>query len=130
MNPMQFAAFVGLFALTIKVGVAYESDPDLARRVMLDVAGKNPNVLKDPAPHALFDDFGDSTLNFTLRVYLPSLDVFLQTRHELHTQLHAAFQKAGVKLAFPTRDINIRSSIEPVISEINGLQGRSPHHAD
>lgn len=112
--------------MTIKVGVVYGTDPDLAKRLMLEVANKNTAVLKDPPPHALFDDFGDSTLNFTLRVYLPSLDVFLQTRHELLTGIHAAFKKAGVELAFPTRDIHIRSSIEPVPREIAATSVQPP----
>jgi potassium-dependent mechanosensitive channel len=98
--------------MTIKVGVAYGTDPDLARRLILEVAAKNPNVLKDPAPHALFDEFGDSSMNFTLRVYLPSLDVLLQTRHDLHTGICATFQKAGIEIPFPQSEIRIRPAAE------------------
>ena len=99
--------------MTLKVGVAYGTDPELTRRLLLEVADKNANVLKEPAPHALFNEFGDSTLNFILRVYLPSLDVFLKTRHELHSGINAAFQNAGIEIAFPQRDIHIRSAVEP-----------------
>lgn len=109
-----------LARMTVKVGVAFGSDPNLVRKLLLEVAEKNPNVLKDPPPHALFDEFGDSTLRFTLRVYLPSLDVFLQVRHELHSDIASAFKTAGVEIAYPQQDIHIRSAVEPVSNSGNG----------
>jgi potassium efflux system protein len=119
-----------LARMTIKVGLAFETDPHLARRLLLEVAEKNTNVLKDPPPHALFDEFGESALNFTLRVYLPSLDVLLATRHELHSGIKAAFMKAGIEVAFPQRDIHIRSTVEPMTQANNGLPGRHPASQD
>ncbi len=109
-----------LARMTIKVGVAYGTDPDLARNLLLEVANKNANVLKDPAPHALFDEFGASTLNFTLRVYMPSLDVFLQTRHELHAGIITAFRNADIEIAYPQQDVHIRSTVEPLPVGLDG----------
>ncbi|MBS0204093.1 MAG: mechanosensitive ion channel [Planctomycetes bacterium] len=119
-----------LARMTVKVGVAYGTDPNLTRRLLLEVADKNANVLKDPPPHALFDEFGDSTLNFTLRVYLPSLDVFLSTRHEIHSGINAAFQKAGIEIAFPQRDLHIRSTVEAITPGINGVREKANQRVD
>lgn len=119
-----------LARMTIKIGLAFGTDPNLARRLLLEVAEKNTNVLKEPPPHALFDEFGESALNFTLRVYLPSLDVLLATRHEIHSGINAAFKKAGIEVAFPQRDIHIRSTVEPMASGINGLREQHPRQTD
>lgn len=95
--------------MTIQVGVAYGTDPELTKKILLQVAAAHPLVLKEPPPHALFDAFGDSTLNFTLRVYMANRDYFIELRHDLHTAIDAAFRREGIELAFPQRDLHIRS---------------------
>lgn len=99
--------------MSIVVGVAYGTSPDLVRNLLLQIATRHPLVLKEPAPHALFDEFADSTLNFVLRVYMPSRDVYLQLRHELMTEIAREFQQANVEIAFPQRDVHIRSAVSP-----------------
>ena len=96
--------------MSVTVGVAYGTDPDLVRSLLLQVATRNSLVSKEIPPHALFDQFGDSTLNFVLRVYMASRDVFLQLRHELYSEIAREFQKAGIEIAFPQRDIHIRTA--------------------
>ena len=54
----------------IPVGVAYGSDTDLARQILLEVAADHPLVLDDPPPMATFEQFADSSLNLTLRCFL------------------------------------------------------------
>jgi potassium efflux system protein len=82
--------------MTIKMGVPHGSDPNLVKQLLLRVATSHPLVLKDPPPHALFDEFADDTLNFTLRVYLASRDVYNQLRHDLNAGINAALLQAGV----------------------------------
>lgn len=95
--------------MSIEVGVAYGTNPDLVRNLLMQIATRHPLVLKEPAPHALFDQFADSTLNFVLRVYMTSRDVYLQLRHELLTEIAREFQQANIEIAFPQRDIHVRS---------------------
>jgi potassium efflux system protein len=99
--------------MAIKVGVAYGTDCDRVRELLLEVARNHPLVLKDPPPHALLDEFGDSTLNFVLRVYMPTRNVYLQLRHELMTQIASKFHEADIEIAFPQREVRIRMT-EPV----------------
>ena len=87
--------------MTIKIGVPRGSDPDLVREILLHVAASHPLVLKDPPPHALFDEFAGDTLNFTLRVYMGSRDVYNQLRHELNAGINAAFQQSGIDRTHP-----------------------------
>lgn len=93
----------------VNVGVAYGSDTELACQLLLKAAQDHALVLKDPTPVAVFEGFGDSTLNLTLRAFLPSLDHRLQVIHELHTAIDRSFRKAGLEIAFPQRDLHIRT---------------------
>lgn len=99
--------------MSIDVGTAYGTDPDTVRNLLLQVASRNPLVLKDPPPHALFDQFNESRLNFILRVYMASRDVYLELRHGLLTEIASEFQQAGIEFAFPQQDIHIRTSDVP-----------------
>jgi len=98
-----------ILRITLKVGIAYGSDTGLAEKQLLKVAAEHPRVLKDPEPVALFHDFGESTLNFELRVYIEGISHYVQTRHDLNRSIDKAFREAGIEIAFPQRDIHVRS---------------------
>jgi potassium-dependent mechanosensitive channel len=94
----------------ITAGIAYGSDTELARELLLKAAQEHPIVLEDPPPIATFEGFGDNALNFLLRCYLPNLDNRLVTITELHTTIDKAFRKAGITIAFPQRDVHLDST--------------------
>lgn len=95
--------------IVIEVGLAYGADTERARELLLESARNHPTVLKDPAPLATFEGFGDNSLNLVLRAFLPSLENRLQIIHELHTAINQAFRKANLEIAFPQRDLHIRT---------------------
>jgi potassium efflux system protein len=96
----------------VPVGVSYGSDVDRVVRTLLKVAKAEPTVLDDPAPQALFLEFGDSTLNFEVRVFIPNIEHWMPVRHHLHLAITKAFRKADIEIAFPQRDLHIRSAGE------------------
>ena len=98
-----------ILRIVIPVGVAYGSDTRLAHELLLKAAEENPKVLKVPPSQAYFMGFGESSLNFDLRVYIGSINDFLNVRNELHLAIDDAFRKAGVEIAFPQHDVHIRS---------------------
>lgn len=98
-----------LLRLEIPVGIAYGSDTRLARSLLLKVANKCETVLKDPAPRALFLAFGDSALNFELRVFISGLTNYLDTVTTLNFGIDDEFRKARIEISFPQRDIHIRT---------------------
>jgi len=99
----------GTLRIEIPVGIAYGSDTAKAQRVLEEVANANPNVLKDPAPYALFRGFGDSSLNFELRVFSPDVNHYIRIIHELHMEIDRAFRAEGIEIAFPQRDLHLRT---------------------
>lgn len=98
--------------IVINIGVAYGSDTERARELLLEAANSHPLVLKDPASAATFDGFGDNSLNLTLRTYLATLDDRLEVIHQLHTNINLAFQAEKIEIAFPQRDLHIRTAPE------------------
>ena len=95
--------------VVVEVGVAYGSDTRLACQILKEIALAHPQLSEDPGPIVTFEGFGDSTLNLVLRCYLPSLDNRLGTIHDLHTAIDDRFREAGIEIAFPQRDLHLRS---------------------
>lgn len=93
--------------LVVNVGVAYGTDTDRAKAIMMDVAKANPLVLDTPAPQVIFSGFGDSSLDFEVRTFLKSFEERVPTRHALHTEINKAFEDAGIVIPFPQRDLHI-----------------------
>jgi len=93
----------------INVGVAYGTKTETALSLLQQIADTNPLVLKDPAPVASFEGFGDSTLNLVLRCYLLNLDHRLKAITELHAAIHERFAAEGLEIAFPQRDLHLRT---------------------
>jgi len=95
--------------LIIKVGIAYGSDTELAHKTMLATIKNNPNVLSNPEPTVLFLGFGDSTLDFELRVFLRDFTQRFIVSHELHMAIDAALREESIEIAFPQRDLHIKN---------------------
>jgi potassium efflux system protein len=103
--------------IVVPVGIAYGSDTKKAVRVLLDIAKKNRLAVANPAPAALFVGFGDSALNFELRVFIAQAENFREALHELNMAVDDAFRKAGIVIAFPQRDLHIRSTCTTINPE-------------
>lgn len=92
---------------TVHIGVAYGTDMRKAYDVIWDVTKKNARVLSAPESQLLFLGFGDSSLNFELRVFVGALGDRLKATHELHMALNEAFEEHGIVIPFPQRDVHL-----------------------
>jgi len=93
--------------ITIRLGVAGGTDTDTARQILLDVAADHPLVLDDPAPMAIFEEFGASSQNLVLFAYLANLGDRSSTTTELLTEIARRFAGVGIEVAKPQLDIHI-----------------------
>ncbi|MEP3654492.1 MAG: mechanosensitive ion channel domain-containing protein [Litorimonas sp.] len=100
--------------LIVNVGIAYGSDTDRAREIMLAAVKELPKVLTTPPPNVLFMGFGDSSLDFQVRVHLSSFDDRVPMTHVIHTEVNKALEAAGIPIPFPQRDLNIVSQNIPL----------------
>ena len=104
-----------ILRVTVKVGVAYGSDTQRVCEILADVADANRRVARDPAPQVLFMAFGESSLDFELRVYVRQLEDRLPAAHELHMAIDQALRAAGIEIPFPQRDLNPRGPFHVVV---------------
>jgi potassium efflux system protein len=98
----------------IPVGVAYGSDTEEVLRILSEVAKGVDGVMEEPAPVITFESFGDSSLDFMVRAYLPSRENRLGVITELHRQIDRRFAEANIEIPFPQRDLHLRSVDEDI----------------
>ena len=96
--------------IVIPVGVAYDCDPLRVHQVLLEVATSHPLVLKEPAPAVLFLKFGDSALEFEVRVFVRELSNRQPLTHELHYHIFQALRANQIEIPFPQRDVHLRTA--------------------
>ncbi|MET1081246.1 MAG: mechanosensitive channel MscK [Pseudomonas sp.] len=93
----------------IKVGVAYETDLDLARRLMLQAVEENPRVLRDPEPQLFFLTISANTFDFELRFHVRELGDRNASTSEILTQIALSFREHKVDMAYNQMDIFIKN---------------------
>ena len=101
--------------INVPVGIAYGSDVEKFRRVMMEVALAQPEVLHDPKPNIFFIGFGESSLDFEVGVWTAEmLRNPKRFRSELNYAIEAALRRNQIEIPFPQRDLHIRSGSLPI----------------
>ena len=104
--------------ITVKVGVAYDSDAEKVRELLIAEAKRHPRIMKDPEPVVFFMNFGDSALNMELRCIVDSANVMLATKSDLHFAILKAFRENGIEIPFPQQDMRIIDPSNRVIGSL------------
>ncbi len=113
--------------IVINVGIAYGSDTTKAHKVMMEVVRSHPDVLEDPPPTVFFTRFGDSSLDFEVRVFVPERLKRMPLTHDIHMGLDRALAEAGIEIPFPQRDLHLRS-VDPGV-DLGGRGGTGAEDA-
>ena len=96
----------------IPVSVAYGSDIAKVRDTLLAVAGENLHTLKEPAPSAFLENFGENAIEFKLVVWSSEMSARpSRYRSDINFAIAAKFREAGIEMPFPQRDLHIRSGV-------------------
>ena len=94
--------------LSVPVGVAYGSNVSQVVEILLACAKEHEEVQKSPAPQVLFIDFGESSLDFELRVWLAEADMRLRVKSDLYHAIEQAFRESDIEIPFPQMDLHLR----------------------
>ena len=95
--------------ISVQVGVAYGSDVTMVMSTLIACAKAHEQILNKPVPEVIFSDFGESTLDFELRIWTMNSNARFKIASELRLEINRRFQEANIEIAFPQRDIHIRS---------------------
>jgi small-conductance mechanosensitive channel len=93
--------------LDIDVGVEYGTDPEQVIELLNTTGAKYEGILQNPAPTTLFLGFGDSSLNFQLRVWTAETS-FLKLKSNITVAVNNALKDAGITIPFPQRDLHVK----------------------
>jgi small-conductance mechanosensitive channel len=107
------------------VGVAYGSNLTKVLSILDTVGKEHPDVLGDPPPEAIFTRFGESSIDFELRVWVNDISKRLAVKSEMGQAIDRLFREAGISIPFPQRDLHLRS----IESNLQGLFDRSSDRA-
>lgn len=118
--------------IRVPVGVAYGSDIDLVSKVLVEVAQQEPEVCKDPEPRTRFCQFGASSLDFELLIWINDPEIRGRVKHSLNFAIYKRFAQENIEIPFSQHDVYIKSLPENVeltpeeIAKIAGLGINTP----
>lgn len=102
----------------VAIGVSYDADPQQVHDILVKCAEEHPRAMAYPQPSVLFKDFGASSLDFELRVFINDVNWVAFVGSELRFAIHKALKEAGIEIPFPQRDINVRGLHETVAEAV------------
>ena len=111
--------------LVILVGVEYGSDVPLVMEALKEAAMASSKVMRLPEPQVLFVNFGESSLDFQLRVWISNIDDRFSVKSQLHQEIDSRFRQAGIVIAFPQRDLHLRSADKSASSHLSEASSKS-----
>ncbi len=98
--------------MDIAIGLSYADDIDRALAVCREVAAADSRILTEPEPFAFVNDLGDNAVNLGLRIWCAAAD-FGGVRSDTTKALKQAFDRAGLSIPFPQRDVHLISPTPP-----------------
>ena len=90
-------------------GVAYGSDVYQVKEILLGILNHHPDILKEPEPLVLFNDLGESSLDFRLLFWTDNYDKWIIIKSEVIFKIHDALKEAKITIPFPQRDLHIKT---------------------
>ena len=96
----------------IDVGVAYGTDLDKAKEILVDVCKAHPEVLEEPAPAVYFTNFGDSSLDLMVICRTAKWRDQWRVGEELRMEIKKVFEREGIEIPFPQRDVHIKKRVK------------------
>lgn len=101
---------------SLTVGTSYNSNPQEVIKILLEIVDQHPEVLNDPAPLVYLINFGESSLDFEMTVWLENPIIGKRVISELACQIWKTFDEKNIEIPYPQRDLHIRSDIRNPVS--------------
>jgi small-conductance mechanosensitive channel len=96
----------------INIGVAYGSDVDQVKALLVATAGEVADVLADPVPEAYFVSFGDSALNMALFFWVEEYGTLFAVTDRINSLILKRFAEHSIEIPFPTRTVKLHKGTD------------------
>jgi len=106
--------------IEVLVGVSYDSDPQEVHKLLMQVITKREDVMKDPQPSVLFNELGESSLDFRILFWTKNFGEWIRIRSEVIFEIFDLLKKNNIEIPFPQRDLHVRSIEEDLKVEMKG----------
>ncbi|MGB0850153.1 MAG: mechanosensitive ion channel family protein [Bacteroidia bacterium] len=106
-NLINWSSSDNVNRFKISIGVAYGSDVELVKKILIENAWKHSKVITNPSPEVFFKDFGESSLDFELAFWSNHIFPIEMVKSELRFMISQAFAENGITIPFPQRDLHI-----------------------
>jgi potassium efflux system protein len=94
--------------VTIKVQVALGTDPDRVAEIFSAIARDDSDILLNPVPSALVEEFSTSAMQFVMHVHVPDPSLAGRVKHRLIGEIQRRFREAGIAIALPTQELHVK----------------------
>lgn len=109
----------------LKVGTAYGTDPNVVLELLKKVAMNHEDVLKTPEPRALFEEFGDSSLNFRLLFWVP-FEMGIGAKSDIAIGVYNIFKENNIEIPFPQVDLHVKKEDENQVKGSDATSNKTP----
>lgn len=110
-NVINYSHGDPTYRLDLSVGVSYNSDLDVVLKALQEVIDEHDEILSYPESQIHLTEFGDSSWNMQIRVWIPDVKRYPITRNELNQAIVHKFREHKIEIPFPQRDLHMRSSV-------------------
>ena len=111
-SVMNFSQGLTSTRISVSVGVAYGSDVELVRQLLLEAMTAQPQIVKSPSPQVIFSEFGDSALNFEVRGWVHSPWNRMIIKSDIRFRIDKVFRTNKIKIPFPQRELYITNTAQ------------------
>ncbi len=106
-------------AMRIRLGIDYNVPPNRVKEVLVHATATAPGVMASPAPKAFLVGFGDSAVTYEIKYYLENHRKFNETSDNIHTNVWYALSRAGIRIPFPIRTLQIEKQMPKTERQIS-----------
>ncbi|HKJ69897.1 MAG TPA: mechanosensitive ion channel domain-containing protein, partial [bacterium] len=111
----------------VPIGVEYGTNPERVRDALLDIADAHPRVLAIPRPRIWFKEFGESSMDFELMIWINDPQEGVNNiKSDINFQIHQAFQEKGIRIPFPQRDVHLKIDTRADIEVLRSVFSDQP----
>lgn len=116
-----------MIRVRVNIGVAYDTDIGLAKQIVLDTVAQAEWILQEPPPKVVVRTFGESAVELQVRVWIGQARQRMKTISYITDNLKTAFDRMGVKIPYPRRDIQMVSTPQKPIGAADSHRQGDPH---